>query len=127
LFRYAQQAKAINKIADEVMSDEELDGVVGGGIMQTCGDNDFLQKFGYSHYKGSYPLNVSWAKASSSVDKGWSEARIICCTSPFIDNKYWVDGREISRKDAFRHVLRQKGFSESEIANYNFDQWNGSF
>lgn len=117
-----------DKFADEKLTEDELNQVVGGGTMQTCGDNDFLQKFGYSHYEGHYPWNVSWKKASTSVDKGWSEAGVTCCTVFGCgDNKYWIGGKQVTRKEAFAHVLRQKGLSEETIASYNYGQWRGSF
>ena len=117
-----------DKYADEMLTDDELEQVSGGGTMQTCGDNDFLQSFGYSHYEGDYGWDVSWGKASDSVDKGWSEAGITCVTKfGCPDNLYFINGKQISRKEAFAHVLRQKGYSENAIANYNYDQWKGSF
>ena len=126
----ATREENLKKINDELemLTDDELEQVVGGGTMQTCGDNDFLQKFGYSHYEGHYPWNVSWKKASTSVDKGWSEAGITCVTKwGCPDNLYFLKGKQISRKEAFAHVLRQKGFSEETIASYNYGQWRGSF
>ena len=117
-----------DKFADEMLTADELEQVVGGGTMQTCGDNDFLASFGYTHYEGHYPWNVSWATASTSVDKGWSEAGITCVTKwGCPDNLYFLKGKQISRKEAFAHVLRQKGFSEETIASYNYGQWRGSF
>ena len=117
-----------DKIADEMLTDDELNQVVGGGTMQTCGDNDFLQSFGYTHYKGNYPWNVSWAKASTSVDKGWSESGITCVTKwGCPDNLYFLNGKQISRKEAFAHVLRKNGYSEEQIASYDYRQWRGSF
>ena len=117
-----------DKYADEIMSDEELDNVAGGGTRQICGDNAFLKSFGYSHYDGTFLWDVSYIGAARSVDKGWSQAGVTCVTKfGCPDNLYFIGGKEVSRKDAFRHVLRQKGYSEASINNYDFDKWAGSF
>ena len=117
-----------DKYADEVMRDEELDKVAGGGTRQICGDNAFLKSFGYSHYEGTFFWDVSYPEAARSVDDGWSQAGVTCVTKfGCQDNLYFIDGKQVSRKDAFRHVLRKKGYSEDAIKNYNFDQWAGSF
>ena len=39
---------ADEKFANEIMSDDELDNVAGGGTMQTLGDQDFLSMLGYT-------------------------------------------------------------------------------
>ena len=117
---------AEDKFADEVMSDEELDNVAGGGTRQTVGDRDFLKSMGYIAKAGS--LVFDWERNAPKVDAGWSKAGVTCVTKfGCPDNLYFINGKQVSRKDAFRHALRQKNCSESEISNYDFDQWAGSF
>ena len=36
-------------LENEILSDEELDQVSGGGSNQTTGDSDFLNQLGYTH------------------------------------------------------------------------------
>ena len=116
------------KLAKASMSDEELEQVSGGGTRQTGGDNDFLKYFGYNHFDGTILWDIGWDPASKAVDKGWSEAGITCVTKYGAgDNQYYLDGKRISRMEAFRHVLKQKGWNEAAINSYNFDQWAGSF
>ena len=115
------------KLANVAMSEEELDNVSGGGTRQTRGDNDFLGSLGYIPDKRRDFL-CGWNESSKIVDGGWSSAGVTCVTKfGCPDNLYFIGGKEVSRKDAFRHVLRQKGYSEDVINNYDFDQWAGSF
>ena len=116
-----------DKYADEVMSDEELDNVAGGGTMQTTGDGDFLESHGFIS-GGERDFLFNWEEDSAKVDAGWAKAGVTCVTKYGCpDNLYFINGKQVSRKDAFRHALRQDNYSESEISNYNFDQWAGSF
>ena len=125
----ATREENLKKINDEleIMSDEELEQVAGGGFRQTIGDDTFLMEFGYMDKKfREYSFN--WVENSAKVDAGWAKAGVTCCTVfGSGDNKYWINGNQVSRKEAFAHVLRQNGYSEDAIANYDYDEWAGSF
>ena len=119
-----------DKFADEMLTDEQLDNVVGGGTAQTMGDFKFLRAMKYIHRVTETPFGfiLGWKLNSPKVDEGWSKAGVTCCTVfGSGDNKYWIGGKEVSRKEAFAHVLRQKGYSEDAIVNYNYNQWPGAF
>lgn len=122
---------AEEKSADDLLNDDELDQVSGGGFSQTEGDANFLAKMGVEQFGEPDPVGgiiFSWGTWSKAVDGAWAKAGVTCCTVPFSgDNKYWIGGKQVSRKEAFAHVLRQKGYSEDAIASYNFDQWKGAF
>ena len=119
---------AEDKYADEVMSDEELDNVAGGGTRQTSGDEDFLAAMGYMKGGSGTDYLFGWKGNSAAVDDGWSKAGVTSVTKfGCPDNLYFIGGKQVKRKEAFSHVLRQRGFSEDVISNYNFDQWAGSF
>lgn len=119
------------KFADEKLSNEELDQVSGGGFRQTEGDANFLAKMGVAQFGEPDIIGgiiFAWGTWSKLVDEAWAKAGVTCYTAPFSgDNKYWIGGKQVSRKEAFAHVLRQKGYSEDAIASYNFDQWKGAF
>ena len=111
----------------ELLSDEELEQVSGGGTRQTIGDDNFLTSFGYMEKKYRGYL-FDWVENSAKVDAGWAKAGVTCCTVFGCgDNKYWIGGNRVSRKEAFAYVLRKNGYSEDAIANYDYDQWAGSF
>ena len=86
----------------EMMSDNELEQVVGGNIGQTSYDSKVLYDHGLMDtWYGNDGLVFGWKSKSAAVDEGWSRAGITCYTSPFCPNRYWVSGREISRQQAF--------------------------
>lgn len=121
---------ADEKFADEKLTDDELDGVVGGGTMQTIGDSNFLSNRNLIHGQAVDFLSIAfnWNNISKNVDDGWARVGVTCCTVfGSGDNKYWIGGREVSRKEAFAHVLRQQGCSESQIANFDYGGYAGAF
>lgn len=89
----------------ELLSDEELESVAGGTIGQTAGDSKILYDYGLMdrHY-GTIPVMFYWKSKSAEVDAGWSKAGITCVTAPFASNKYFLNGKEISRGEAYDHL-----------------------
>ena len=70
----------------------------------------------------------SWKYSSALVDKGWAEAGVTCCTVPGIgENKYWINGKEVSRKDAFRQALKTRGWNQVAIDCFEFSDYTGDF
>ena len=112
------------------MSDGELEKVSGGGGCQTEGDSDFLNKLGYTH-DTYYPLNSDGLTGlnKQAIERAWAWTGIICKvdTSVWFDNKYFLKGKEISRKDAFRHVMKERGWNQIAIDCFDFDRYAGSF
>jgi len=117
-------------LKDEQLNDDELDNVAGGGTMQTLGDQDFLSMLGYTTKTGftdPFIAAFKWEKISSAVDAGWAKAGVTCVTKfGCPDNLYFINGQQVSRKEAFAHALRQQGASDDVIANYDYNMWRGS-
>ena len=120
-----------DKFADEIMIDDELDQVTGGGTGQCQGDNNFLANIGIIERQDGSLSNIMfhWDSFSKIIDAGWAKVGVTCCTvfGAVYDNKYWIGGKEVSRKEAFAHALRQNGCSEKQIANFKYEQYQGSF
>ena len=117
-----------DKFADEVMSDDELDGVAGGGTNQTAGDYDFLAANGFLPERNTsiFSVTFDWSDFSRAVDQAWSKAGVTCVTKwGSSDNQYFIYGKEVSRKDAFRRVLWPNGWNG--VTTYDFEHWRGSF
>ena len=104
----ATREENLQKINDELemMSDEELDQVAGGTFEETAEDSQLLYKHGFldSWYDAFFSLPLRWITFSKEVDKGWAKAGITCCTSPVGANKYWRNGKQISREDALLYA-----------------------
>ena len=92
-------------LQEEMLSDEELENVAGGTIGETAGDSQILYDHGLmdNHYD-SIPVMFSWKSKSAEVDAGWAKAGITCVTKPFGSNQYFMNGKEISRGEAYDHL-----------------------
>ena len=65
----------------------------------------------------------------ASVVKAWSNAGITCDTnwSEYKRNKYFLGDKEISRKDAFRHTMKVRGWNDVAIDYFEFDDYTEDF
>ena len=103
----ATREENLKKINDELemMSDEELEKIAGGTFEETAEDSQLLYKHGLlDNWYDPISLTLRWITFSKEVDKGWAKAGITCCTSPCGANKYWRNGKQISREDALLYV-----------------------
>ena len=59
-----------------------------------------------------------WEYVSSQVDGGWAKAGITCVTvyGCVYDNQYFINGKEISRKEAYRIV--NENFPDTRPLDY---------
>ena len=105
----ATREENLKKINDELnkLSDEELDKVAGGTVGDTAEDSKLLYNYGLvDDWHGSIATGFYWGSYSAAVDEGWAKAGITCCTVPFGANKYWLDGKRISRDEAVAHLKK---------------------
>ena len=101
-----------DKYADEIMSDEELDKVAGGSPGELADDSRFLNvllhKTTKYHQCDRYgEWRMYWSKpARDDVVKSWNSLgiEITYSTSGFITNKYRLNGKSISREEAWAHA-----------------------
>jgi hypothetical protein len=94
-----------DKFAEEMLTDEELDGVAGGSVASTAYDSEFLYEHGLvDHWHSTLSTFFMWGSYSAAVDAGWAKAGITCVTKPWGDNLYLKDGKEISRDEAYNYV-----------------------
>ena len=98
--------------------------------MSNRGDSDFLNKLGYTH-DTYYPLNSDGLTGlnKQAIERAWAWTGIICKvdTSVWFDNKYFLKGQEISRKDAFRHVMKERGWNQVAIDCFDWDDVKGAW
>ena len=88
-------------LKDEVMDAEELEGVVGG-YYDTWHDHQNFQKLGGGFYSGQYSKDAVM-KAFTNVGKYLGiniSTKLVYDRKPGkIENKYYLDGKEISRDE----------------------------
>ena len=98
----------------------DLETVSGGSMSATSRDSKFL--FNVGLMDESYicdGLLFSWNSKSKNVDDAWASAGIVCCTCPFADNEYYLNGKRITRKEAFYYVANKCGVI-IDYADYNY-------
>ena len=115
-----------DKYADEIMSDEELDKVAGGSPGELAEDSRFLNvllhetnKYHQCDRYGEFRIFTD-AEARDDLTKSWNSLgiEITYSTSDFFKNTYRLNGKEISREEAWAHA-------ESLVGKHlTKEQWN---
>ena len=49
----------------------------------------------------------NWEKVSNTVDESWRKVGVQCVSDYFHDNKYYINGKEVSRSKAYIHMILQ--------------------
>ena len=97
-------------LENEILNDDELENISVGTKYQMYGDYDFLVDYlGYAQDR--HELKKIWSKVGIRF-KGHTN---------LLENEYFLGGSKISRKDAFRHVMRQRGWNDVAIDCFDFD------
>ena len=85
--------------------EEELNMVNGGTVNEIVMDSQVLYDKGYlSESYNKTEVVLAWFYCIAKVCKCWSMTGITCDPGFFGANKYWLDGQEISRGEALRHI-----------------------
>ena len=112
-----------DKFADEILSDEELDQVVGGTYLQTAQDSEFLNIYGLC---GKYTENDiafdSGTSQEEDVKAGWAKVGVDfhyhSGRGTFgTHNAYYISGNKVSREEAYAHVRSQANALNSITKN----------
>jgi len=103
-------------LQDEILSDEELENVAGGDYKETAGDSVFLSFYGLCKKYGVWEIEFDKGTSKEEdVKRGWAKlgvtleyhGRLESGSAFFGDstNKYFINGKEVSRDDAYVHAL----------------------
>ena len=99
----------------ELMSDEELGKVAGGGRVQTSWDSHFL------HYD---VLIAYWSSGSTAIKVAWDKAGITAKTYFTDYNDFDKNtGKPLSLKEAYTLALKNRGFNDIAVHDFNFDKY----
>lgn len=110
-------AKEILK--DEILSDEQLDNVAGGTFAESYGDAKSFEKLGVKIFKnelvgiplldheGFANLRKAFEKYGVTIKDDGSIFGDLVGTSKA--NQYYLNGKEISRDEAWKHINAQFG------------------
>ena len=104
-------------LKDEILSDDELDNVAGGTFAESYSDAQQFEKLGVKIFKndlvgvplldpeGFVNLRAAFDKYGVTIkDDGsiWGDL-----TGKSKANQYYIDGKEVSREDAWKHINAQ--------------------
>jgi hypothetical protein len=112
-----------DKYADEKLTDDELDNVAGGTPGETANDSRFLnvllQGTDTYHQCDRYgELKILWSTAREDVRKSWKSLGIDFKHEYLFGNEYHLNGKKISREEAWAHAEKLVGKHLTE------EQWN---
>ena len=109
----------------ETMSDEELSMVAGGTKTETANDSRFLNSLnGSCDRYGTYKVSPSTPGSDArreEIKNAWAKVGIKATLAVEYDwqNRYFLDGREITQEEARQHAMNVTGHHMTE-ADWNW-------
>ena len=119
----ATREENLKKINEEMemLTDDELDQVAGGTVQECIGDKNFLKDMGV------YKDNPSQDYRQNVVDAWYNSGVMVNARTNGKDNAYFdaFTGKPISRREAFRSVLKRIKRIDINNCDYEFPaNWN---
>ena len=111
-----------DKFADEVMSDDELDGVAGGNCYETADDTRFLNSLNGSTDRYGAPriYFLTGDATRESIQGAWAKVGISAkiknhyIPSNGTSNEYYLNGQQITQEQARQHAMNVVGKQMTE-------------
>ena len=106
-----------DKFADEVMSDDELDGVAGGNCYETADDTRFLNSLnGSTDRHGATRIYFTGKATRESIQGAWAKVGIDAKIHRNIrtGNEYYLNGQQITQEEARQHAMNVTGHHMNE-------------
>ena len=100
--------KCTNANEFEELSQQELDSVSGGTATQLMEDSVVLASMGYGKAVVRRPSSHALAFDHNAIIKSWADAGVEVRYDNFYGNKYFIDGKQVSRESALAYV-KNKG------------------
>ena len=58
---------------------------------------------------GEFKTTFSWKSISPMADQAWARMGVRCVSDYWDDNHYYINGREVNRKEAYDYVAQKLG------------------
>ena len=102
------------KITGEILTESELDGVVGGSKAQSNRDADFLKDIGATD--ASYQNNDDPRK----LQRAWAKMGVTFIENPNDGtNRYFNNGKQVSRIDALKVAAKMMRNNTINVLDYD--------
>ena len=101
-------------LKDAAMSEEELDQVAGGTASEIADDSRFLNSLnGSTDRYGAF--RTFWGTGYKEIKNAWASLGIETdLNSGTLDNKYYLNGQEITQEQARQHAMKVTGHYMTE-------------
>lgn len=100
-------------LKDEILKDSELEHVTGGTVAESIDDADRFEALGLHIYctDPGVPLNDLYTETMIVLQDTYGKFGVRAMTygDDHRANRYFVDGKEVSREDAWKHIYAQFG------------------
>ena len=109
-----------DKIADEKLTDDELDNVAGGKAEEMANDSRFLNSLnGSCDRYGEWKIMFSAGAYNEEIEKAWATVGIKAEVSSGQGgfgkkNKYYLKGNQITQEEARQHAMNVTGHYMTE-------------
>ena len=71
-------------------------------------DSQFLNDMGVCPDRwGSVYITFNWSEVSKAVDESWAKMGVRCVTNFWDDNKYYINGKEVTKWEAYDYVAHK--------------------
>ncbi|MBR6711427.1 MAG: hypothetical protein IKI76_00305 [Selenomonadaceae bacterium] len=98
-------------LKDEILKEEQLNQVAGGTIAESYDDADRFEALGVHVYCNDpgVPLNDLYTETMMTLQDTYQKFGVRAMTygDDHRANIYFVDGKEVSREDAWKHINAQ--------------------
>lgn len=84
---------------------QDLDGVSGGNSDELAEDSIVLSRMGFGSPKDVLDL-VTRPQLRREVVKCWAAAGVECRYDGFVRNKYYINGKQVSREEALAFIQK---------------------
>lgn len=97
-----------NKYANEIMSEEELDGVAGGTCAETYSDADNFESLGIKVYPREPGIPISdlhtWTMMNLGDAFNRFGVRVEGCNDDKTPNKYFIKSVNVTREEVWEYI-----------------------
>lgn len=98
-------------LKDEILKDEQLNQVAGGTVEESYQDADHFEALGIHVYCNDpgVPLNDLYTETMINLQDAYKRFGVNAMTygDDHRHNRYFVDGKEVSRDDAWKYIESQ--------------------
>ena len=92
------------------LTNEALEQVAGGNAGECALESEFFNDLGYNiPVMGFLYMEFNWEEGSAKVKEAWAHFGVDCDIAKSRKNAYYIDGKRVSRREAFKHAAYKAG------------------